>query len=252
MTTLLLDTDQSTGSIRLTITPTAEITRVRRTDTNGTADVRTLTDQLPHPSPDVLVLDDYEAAHGPARYTITTAAGTVTGTIVNVLASPWLGTPENPQHSVAVTSFEDYGSGMQTLSTVHAPEGRDVPPIVIVRGASTRRGSLRVAAGNYVRALKILRIFQRGQTMLLRQPDHEGMDMYFIPMSAEIVTVLAAGKSSIFDVTVSYLEVGRPAGALTGALGWTWAALESAFATWGDVEDAYASWGDVRTDSRKS
>jgi hypothetical protein len=251
MTTLVLNTDPATGAVRLTITPSADVTRVRRTDTNGTADVRTLTDQLPHAAPDELVLDDYEAAHGQARYTITTTAGTVTGTIHHALSGPWLGTPENPQFSVRVTSVEDYGAGAQTLTTVFEPEGRDVAPIVIVRGASTRRGNMRVAGGTYAEALTILRVFQRGQTMLLRQTEHAGMDMYFIPMSFDIVTALAAREGSIFDVSCSYLEVARPNGALSGALGWTWAALAADFATWADVEDAYASWGDVRTDRRK-
>lgn len=252
MTTLILTTDPGTGSVRLTVTPTADVTRVRRTDVNGTADVRTMTGLLPHTAPAELVLDDYEAGHGLARYTVTTTAGTVTGSIVHTLPTPWLGTPENPQFSVAINSFQDYGAAMQTLSTVHEPEGRDAPPIVIVRGASTRRGSLRVEGGTYAQALKILRMFQRGQTMLLRQSEHAGMDMYFIPMNAEIVTHLAARAASIFDVTLSYLEVGRPAGALSGALGWTWAQLETDFATWGDVEAAYASWGDLRTDRRKA
>lgn len=251
MTTLVLNTDPANGYVRLTITPTADVTRVRRTDINGTADVRTFTDQLPHTAPAELVLDDYEASQGQARYTITTTAGTVTGTIVHALTGPWLGTPENPQFSVRVKSVEDYGTGGQTLGTVFEPEGRDVAPIVIVRGGSTRRGNLRVAGGTYAEALKIYRIFQRGQTMLLRQVEHAGMDMYFIPMTFDIVTALAAREASIFDVTCSYIEVARPAGALSGALGWTWAALEAAFETWADVEEAYASWGDVRTDRRK-
>jgi hypothetical protein len=251
MTTLTLDTDPANGYVRLTITPTEDITRVRRSDVNGTQDVRTLTGQLPHTGTDVLTLDDYEAAHGPARYTVTTAAGTVTSSIVMSLPMPWFGTPENPQHSVSVNSFEDYAAGMSTLSTVHEPEGRDLDPIVIVRGGSTRRGSLRIEGGTYAAALKILRIFQRGQTMLLRQSDHAGMDMYFVPMHADIVTALAALKSSQFDVTCTYIEVARPNGALSGALGWTWAGLEAAFTTWGDVEEAYASWADVRIDRRK-
>jgi hypothetical protein len=251
MTTLILTTDPANGYVRATITPTADVTRVRRSDVNGTADVRTLTGQLPHTAPAVLVLDDYEAGHGLVRYTVTTTSGSVTASIVLGLLSPWLGTPENPQFSAPVESVMEYGAGMQTLSTVHEPEGR-AAPIVIVRGASTRRGSLRVAGGTYAQALTILRIFQRGQAMLLRQPgDHGGMDMYFIPMNAEIVTAMAARSASVFDVTVSYIEVARPAGALSGALGWTWPGLEAAFPSWGGVEEAYASWGDVRIDRRK-
>ena len=252
MTTLTLAADPATGSVRLTITPTADVTRVRRTDANGTADVRTMTGQLPHTAPAVLVLDDYEA-NGTARYTVTTTAGTVTGSIILTLASPWLGTPENPQYSAAVASVLDYGAGGISRATVHEPDGDDAP-IVIGLGGSTRRGSLRVSTpgGTYAEALSLFRILGRGQTMLLRQAEHPGMDMYFIAGNYEIVTALAGGSGSVFDVTASYIEVVRPAGALSGALGWTWAALAAAFPTWAAVEEAYATWGDLRVDRRKA
>lgn len=251
MTTLTLSTAAATGSNRLTITPTAEVQRVRRSDVNGTADVRTMTGQLPHPSAaGVLTLDDYEA-NGEATYTVTTADATVTGTIVTDLDTPWIGTPENPQFSAAVPSVLTYGAGSATLSTVHEPEGR-ADPIVIVRGAATRRGSMLLEGGSYADTLNLLRLCQRGQTMLLRQLQHPGMDMYFLPMNADIQTSLAAGARSQFDLAVQYIEVARPAGALSGALGWTWDGLEAAFPTWDDVYDAYATWGDVQTDTRTS
>jgi len=251
MTTLVLTTDPANGYVRLTITPTENVTRVTRTDVNGTADVRTMTGQLPHTDASVLTLDDYEASHGTARYAVTTTAGTVRGTIVLALSAPWLGTPENPQYSTAVPSVLDYSASGETRSIVHEPEYGLGDPIVIVRGSTPRRGSLRVGARDYAEALKVFRIFQRGQTMLLRQPgQHAGMDMYFIATSYEIVTAAAWAEHSVFDVTCTYLEVGRPAGALSGALGWTWAALEAAYPTWADVEAAYATWGDVRTDRR--
>ena len=250
MTTLVLAAFPATGSNRLTITPTADITGIRRTDANGTHDVRTLDGLLPWETTDVLTLDDYEAGHGTSTYTVTTAAGTVYGAIVLTLASPWLVTPEVPQFSAAVPSVLDYGAGMTTLSTVHEPEGRE-DTIVIVRGASSRRGTMQVQGGTYAQALNLLRLFQRGQTMQLRQLQHAGMDMYFLPMAADIVTTQKAGALSVFDVNVNYTEVARPAGALAGALGWTWAELELAFTSWGAVSDAYASWGDLRIDRRK-
>lgn len=251
MTTLILTTDPANAYVRLAITPTAVITSVTRTDANGTRDVRAFSGQLPHATMTELVLDDYEASHGLARYTVTTSAGTVRSSIVLALTGPWLGTPENPQYSAPVASVLDYSASGETRSIIHEPEHGLGEPIVIVRGSSSRRGSLRIGAGTYAAALKLLRIFQRGQTLLLRQPGHHaGMDMYFIATSYEIVTAAAWQEHSVFDVTCSYIEVGRPAGALSGALGWTWAALETAHATWADVEAAYATWGDVRTDRR--
>jgi hypothetical protein len=249
MTTLVLTTDAANGFVRLTITPTDDVTRVRRSDANGTYDVRTLTGQLPHAAPDVLTLDDYEA-NGAATYTVTTTAGSVSGTIVLLLASPWLGTPEVPQFSAAVPSVLEYSAGASTLTTVFEPDGR-YDPTVIVRGAGTRRGTLTVEGGTYAQALNLLRLFQRGQTMFLRQTQHAGMDMFFIPMNFDIITALKAGKNSVFDVECQYIEVGRPSGALSGALGWTWDSLAAAFDTWDEVFDAYATWGDVQIDRRK-
>ena len=249
MTTLLLTTHPETGYNRLTITPTDNVTRVRRTDANGTYDVRTMAGVLPHTAPGVLVLDDYEA-NGTATYTVTTTAETITGKIVLVLSTPWLSTPEAPQFSAPVQSVMTYGAGTSTLSTVFEPEGR-ADPIVIVRGASSRRGSMVIAGGDYATTLGLLRLCQRGQTMQLRQLQHPGMDMFFIPMQSDIQTALAAGERSVFDLAVQYIEVARPTGALSGALGWTYAALAADFATYGDVFDAYASYGDLRTDVRK-
>jgi hypothetical protein len=251
MTTLLLTTHPELGHHRLTITPTATVESVTRTDSNGTYEVRTMTGVLPHLAADgVLLLDDYEAAQGPATYTVTTADESLGDTIVMALTGPWLGTPEAPQFSTQVGAVMTYGAGTDTLSTVHEPEGR-YDPIVIVRGASSRRGTMTVEGGSYAETLNLLRLCQRGQAMLLRQLDHPGMDMYFVPMHADIVTVMAAGRASSFELSVQYIEVARPKGFLSGALGWTWAALAASGMSWGDVFNTYASWGDLRTDVRK-
>jgi hypothetical protein len=87
--------------------------------------------------------------------------------------------------------------------------------------------------------------------MQLRQLQHAGMDMYFLPMQADIVTAISAGRGSQFDLQIQFLETGRPTGYLSGALGWSWDDLAADFATWDDVAAAYASWGDLRIDVRK-
>ena len=248
MTTVILTAHPATGYNRLTITPTADVTRVRRTDANGTYDVRVLDGQLPHAAPDVLTLDDYEAAKGTSTYAVITTAGTVSGSIVLALTSPWLGTPETPHYSAPVASVLTYGAGVVNQSTVHEPDG--APAIVIVRGGSTRRGSMTIQGGSYSTALNLLRLCQQGRTMLLRETQHPGMDMFFMPMNADIITSLAAGAASQFDLSVQYIEVGRPTGPLAGAFGWTWDDVPASFDNWWDVFDAYANWADVRLDRR--
>lgn len=250
MTTLTLVPDPATGSTRLTITPTATVTRIQRSDANGSYDVRTLPDVLPHPAPDVLVLDDYEPANGTATYTVTTAAGTVTKTAALDLGAPWLGIPVTPQFSARAETITGYSAAVDSRSTVVEPDGSPYP-IVISRGGSTRRGSMDIWAGDYPAALNLLRLAQRGKVIMLRQAEHAGMDMFFTAANAHISTLSVTETKTVFGVSLDYTEVGRPTAPLSGALGWTWGALKNSFATWGDVFNAYASMGDIRTNTRK-
>lgn len=251
MTTLLLTTDAPNGFNRLTITPTAAVTGIRRSDANGSVELRTMTGQLPHAAPAVLLLDDYEASEGTSTYTVTTTAGTVSGSIVLALESPWIGTPEAPQFSAAVPAVLGYGAGGSTRSTVHEPDGRG-DAVVIVMGGAKRRGTMTVQGGTYATALALFGLCQRGQTLMLRQTDHAGMDMYFLPLNWDIVTSRTDGAASEFDLDIQYLEVGRPAGALAGALGWTWDELLATYPSWNAQYAAYSNWGNVRTDTRKA
>lgn len=248
MTTFTMLANPATGSHQISITPTATITRIQRTDANGSYDVRTLTGQLPWPAASgVLTLDDYEAAAGTSTYTVTTSVDIVTGSVgMDFGGIIWLGVPVTPQNSAQVKAVLSYDADQQARSTVLEPDGSPFP-IIITRSASSRRGSMQLYAGTYAEALNLLRMFGRGQVVMLRQSDHAGMDMFFTSTSAGISTLSTAQGSSVFSVTVSYIEVPRPRAALSGALGWTWGELKNTYATWGDVFNDFATWGDVRT-----
>jgi hypothetical protein len=247
LTTLTITPNAATGSHQLSIVPTGTVTRIQRTDANGSYDVRTLTGQLPWTvAQGTLTLDDYEAANGSATYTVTTAADVVTAVAVLTLAKVWLGVPVTPQFSAQVDAVLDYGAGLDSRATVLEPDGSPFA-VVVTRSASSRRGNLELFAGDYPAALALLRLVGRGQVVLLRQSQHAGMDMFFVATSADIKALVVAQGDSRFSVKVSYIEVPRPTSPLSGALGWTWAELKNTYATWGDVFADFATWGDVRT-----
>lgn len=248
MTTLTVTPNPATGSHQLSIVPTGDVTRIQRTDANGTYDVRTLTGQLPHPvASGTLVVDDYEPANGTSTYTVTTAADVVAQAGVLALGNPWLSVPVTPQFSAQISGgIGGYGSGFESRSTVVEPDGSPFP-IVIHRVASSRRGSLDLWGGSYADAVNLLRLCGRRGTYMLRQSEHTGMDMFFVIRDCSLRTLVVDGAASKFGVTVQYLEVPRPGGPLSGALGWTWGELKNTYATWGDVFNAFATWGDVRT-----
>lgn len=250
MSTLTITPNQATGSHQLQVVPTGTVTRVQRTDRNGSYDVRTLTGLLPWPvASGTLTLDDYEAADGSSTYTVTTSADVVTGTAsLDLDGTVWLGVPVTPQFSAKLQTLTAYAAGVTSRNTVIEPDGSP-NPIVIIRSASSRRGQLTLWAGGYEAALALLRLCGRGQIILLRQSDHAGMDMFFTATNSELTTLRTDGKDSVFGVQLTYIEVPRPRSPLSGALGWTWGELKNTYATWGDVFAAYATWGDVRTNT---
>lgn len=197
-----------------------------------------------------LVIDDYEAAAGSASYTVTTATGPLEGGASLDLGAPWLGIPVTPQFSARAETITGYDAAIESRATVLEPDG-GFAPIVITRGGSSRRGSMDIWAGTYAAALALLRVAQRGQVVMLRQPEHPGMDMFFSASRAGITTLTPNGAKTTFGVRLDYIEVGRPNSPLAGALGWTWGELKNSYATWGDLFKAYATWGDVRINRRK-
>lgn len=247
MTTISITPNTSTGSHQLSIVPTGTVTRIQRTDGNGSYDVRTLPGVLPWTvASGTLILDDYEAATGSATYTVTTSADTATAAASLTLDAIWLGVPVTPQFSAKVDAVLDYSTGLDSRAVVLEPDGSPFA-VVVTRSASSRRGSMELFAGDYPAALALLRLVGRGQVVLLRQSTHAGMDMFFVGQSADLKTLVTDRGSSRFSVQVQYIEVPRPTAPLSGALGWTWGELKNTYATWGDVFAAYATWGDVRT-----
>jgi hypothetical protein len=251
MTTLTITPNPATGSHQLSITPAGDVTRIQRTDRNGSYDVRTITGLLPWPVTNgTLVLDDYEAADGTSTYTVTTTADAVGGTGTLVMdGTVWLGLPVTPQFSASVNTLTGYDAAVKSRNTVLEPDGSP-NPIVIIRTSTSRAGQLKLWAGTHEKALSLLRLCGRGQIIFLRQPDHIGMDMFFTATGASLVTLRTDGKDTVFGVDVTYIEVPRPRGPLSGALGWTWGELKNEYATWGEVFTAYATWGDLRTNTR--
>lgn len=245
MTTLTLTPNAATGSHQLQIVSTYTVTRIQRTDANGSYDVRTLPGFLPA-APGTTTLDDYEPGNGLSTYTVTTSGDTIQGTATLPLGAPWLGVPVTPQFSARLQSVMSYGAALDSRSTVLEPEGSPFP-LVISRATSSRRGSMELWAGDYPAALALMRVCGRPGVKFLRQADHAGMDMFFHAPTAELTTLKTEGKASVFGVRVQYIEVPRPGAPLSGALGWTWGALKNSYATWGDVFNAFATWGDVRT-----
>lgn len=217
----------------------------------GTAHASTSTRMVPATPASVT---DYEAASGPIRYDVEDLAGRLESLDVTgfVLDAPWLFTPVIPGYSRKAVSVTGIDTEFEDRSTVHSGLLGRPDPVVVLRPLGLRSGTMEIYAGTYAAALEILSPLQRATVMMLRQPEHAGMDMYFAPAggSPKIVSLVTNAGETVWGVHVPYVEVKRPEGLIAGALGWTYADLAAAVPRYSDLRLTFASYADMRLNKR--
>lgn len=187
-----------------------------------------------------LLLSDFEAASGDVAYTAESGVQGITWSI----GAPWLFLPQLPAYSVRIKSLLEYSAGGTSLGSVHQLLGRE-DPVAILRGMSTRSGTLKLYCGTFAEAWTVVEASKRGEVLMLRQPEHEGMDMYFTATSYGIPTLATNAGKSVFAVDLAYIELGRPDGDMSSALGWTFTTLAAAWPTFAIAKKKYRTFQDM-------
>ncbi|QCG78276.1 minor tail protein [Arthrobacter phage Idaho] len=222
----------------------------RATSWAGTAHLSQSLELVPE-SP--LVITDYEPASGPLRYDVEPMSGNLETLDVSgfELGGPWLFTPIIPGYSRPLVLVQELASNYTSNTTVHdGLLGRD-DPIAVMRPLGMRRGTMKIFAGTIAQALELLTPLRQATVMMLRQPDHAGLDMYFAAESAELIHYDQDGPATLWGVSITYVEVKRPEGDLAGALGWTYLDLLSATPRYSDQRRTFATYADMRLNKRK-
>ncbi|MFF2842699.1 hypothetical protein [Paenarthrobacter sp. NPDC057981] len=179
-----------------------------------------------------------------SRSTRTINVTTVSTTANLTLAKPWLMVPIAPNFSETAESITDYSSGRASNSTVHRIIGR-ADPIVVQGKLGTRTGTLEIWTDSVASANKLARVFDRGETVMLKQPV-SGLDMYFAADDMEVSPYSVEGVDATrYKFTVRFTEVKRPTGNLSGALGWNFDALAAAYGSFSAVLAAYPTFDDL-------
>ncbi|WP_156380230.1 hypothetical protein [Arthrobacter sp. Soil762] len=245
MTTITATPDTATGSITLTINQTDSITAITRTNVNGTSSVRVATGQIPSVSPGTTIVTDYETAHGLNTYNAYHADGSfVTTSETLVIDKPWLLVPIAPNYSEQAETITNYSAGRDSFSTIHQIIGR-ADPLVVMGKLGTRIGNLEIWTENLEDANRLIRVFDRGEAVLLKQTV-PGMDMYFTTTGLDVTPYSVEGPElTRYRFAVQYQEVVRPFGDLAGALGWNFDALAAEYSSFDAVTAAFASFDDL-------
>lgn len=188
---------------------------------------------------DVLILSDYEAAHGLNTYNAYFEDGSfVTTSVTMDFDKPWLSVPVMPQYSEQVETVTQFSANREATTTIHRPLGR-ADALVVMGKLGTRTGTMEIFCREYADARKLERVFERGEIVQLRQRV-EGMDMYFTVTGIPVSPYAVNGEDATrWAMNINYIEVRRPIGTLAGALGWTFDALAADIPSFDEVTDVF-------------
>lgn len=245
MTTLTATPDTATASVLLTITKTATVNRIERTDINGTHNVLVPDYTLPSSGTGKLYITDYEAAQGALTYRVygTGAAAVATKTATLTLAQPWLYVPVLPELSVKVPLITSYQSARESSTILHKIIDRK-DRVVNMGKLGLREGTLDLWCPDYITTRAIDAAIDSGEILMLRQ-DVPGLDMWFTAVDVDVQPYSEEGSLTQYRYTVRFSETVRPDGALKGARGWTFDELAASFTTFDQVTSVYATFDDL-------
>lgn len=246
MTTIAAVSQPADAAVLLTVTATATVTAITRTDVNGTAAVRTLPGLLPHTAGS-FVLTDYEAAAGLVTYAVQSSAPAACSLTVT-LTGPRLSSLVLPAYFAAVDLVEGYTAARATTATLHDVIDR-ADPVVTLGVMRLRTGTLTMWARDYAAARAIEAVYARGEVALFRQTQYPGLDMYHVALDEITVTPHdPATAPRRWSVVVPFVEVARPTGAnILGTLGWSFDDVAATYATFTAVPAVFATFNDLTT-----
>lgn len=243
MTEITLTADSELGTVEITITYTENVISLLRADVNGTRAVRLHAGTLPTTEgTGTLRITDYEPAlAGLIQYRALGAGGE--------LASDWISFPGEacrprftipavPIFGLSIDALTGYDATRLSRSTVHEIIGRD-DPLVVQGRMRNRSGTMKVPFDTYAELLDLEAILERGQTMLYRQVEHAGLDLYF-----HATDLTQAVDEGVWYLSFSFVEVGFPLGDVRLDPLWTFARLA---ATGGTFEQVAADYQSFRT-----
>jgi hypothetical protein len=151
---------------------------------------------------------------------------------------------QEPQLRVEPEIVTGYDSEREAASQVLRPIGRP-DPIILLAPTRTREGQLVIWCSDYAAALDVSSVLASARILMLRQPDHPGMDMYFLAQSIGTSTLQRTQAGWRWQTVCRYVEVRSPALPLLGAAGWLFDDVVATYPTVAAVRATYADYNDL-------
>jgi hypothetical protein len=240
-TAVVLTPQASTASVLLQITgaPAGAVV-ITRTDVNGTGTVRLRVGQVPIAG--ALTISDYEPALvGTISYDVVDSGGarvSASTTLAGLGLGPQVGGVQLPGLEFDPELITGYDSSRASSSTVLRVINRG-DPVVVLAPTRTREGTLEVWCRDASDAHAYAEVLAQARVLLLRQPTHPGLDMYFLAQSVGVQPLQPTAEGWRWQVACQYVELRNPAYPLLGAAGWTFDDV-AAYSSFAAVRAAFA------------
>lgn len=217
------------ASVALVLDPGgASVSSVMRHDANGIRPVRFPAGTFP--TTRAIQVDDWEAALSGA---VTYRAGDASARVTLNGTGPWLTPPRAPSASVPLLSVIGYDAARSSSSSVTNLAGGGSTVKLGLMG--DRSGTFTVLCMDHAVTAHLEDLLARYPQQLLRVPEHESMDLYFITSGTKISTDPETG---LWELGVEYVETAAPA---EGLPTWTYAAVAAAYPTLSAAGSSYVS-----------
>lgn len=219
MSTLTATAQPATATIALTVTATAPVTRILRSDTMGTRPVRAQAGTFPITGTTVLI-DHEPALSGTVTYTLDDGAAGASATATLGLDESWLTVPVTPARSRRLDLVTDLDSRQESGTILHNVIGR-ADALVTLGPLRLRSGRLELWTPTAGEARAIAALYGLGETVHLRQPI-ASLDMYHVATSVDVAPQREQTTPRRWAAVVEYQEVDWPRGDQRGTLGYSY------------------------------
>lgn len=221
MTTISATVNPDRASVSLAVVPTGPITSVLRHDSNGIQPVRFPAGTFP--TSRALRVDDWEAAlAGTVTYRVG-GAESATDSVVLDGTGPWLTPPLVPSAAVPLVTVLEYDGARTSSTSVNELAGG---------GSTVKMGTLGYRSGTFTVlvadsgvAAHLEDLLGRYPQQMLRLPERDSLDLYFITRGTKISLDNDTGR---WTLDVEYTETGAPSSSLPT---WTYDSLAAAYGT---------------------
>lgn len=250
MPTLTAKLDRDNAAVILTVDDRNEVQGCIRTDANGTRYVRMPSshlDRFPGIGPGSVT--DHEVALG-GRVSYRLVHPDFKDLVWVDLRGDWAprfhlsAQPEIRATADVVTS---YSAERPTTGTFHEVIGRS-DPLVVEGILGSRRGSLTAEYDTLAASASLEAVLRRGKTVMYRQSEQPGMDMYF---HVDSLRTEVDPERDVWTLEVGFTEVSFPAGETVNDDSWTFGLMAEAHTSFTEVSLAYESYVDLAAGQRR-